>query len=188
MAKKKKMAGPKRRQTIVEASRPLFAQNGFRGTSVREIARAANVSEALLYRHFASKEELYEEVMDYAGKVSAIGLDRLKGLGAGTEALVVRIYCLVRVILVEVPGLEDEQQWHERMLYRSMLGDKKYARKHLGRIRRIVERGMARCFEVAAEVGDLEPIPIGTINKMWFVHHLAMALNFAHLSDEPAKE
>jgi AcrR family transcriptional regulator len=182
------MTAPDRRQAIVDASRPLFARNGFRGTSVREIARAAEVSEALLYKHFVSKEELYEEVMDYAGKVSAIGIDRLEGLGTGTGALVVRIYCFVRVILLEVPGLEDEQQWHERILYRSLLGDKKYARTHFGRIRRIVERGMARCFDSAAEAGDLEPIPIGIVNKMWFVHHLAMALNFAYMSDEPAFE
>ena len=167
MTTRTKMPAPERRKAIVDASRPLFARNGFRGTSVREIARAAEVSEALLYKHFKSKEELYEEVMDYAGKVAAIGIDRLKGLGSGTEALVVRIYCLVRVILLEVPGLEGEQQWHERLLYRSLLGDKKYARAHFGRIRRIVERGMAGCFESAAEAGDLEPIPIGTINKSY---------------------
>jgi AcrR family transcriptional regulator len=182
------MPAPERRKAIVDASRPLFAQNGFRGTSVREIARAADVSEALLYKHFRSKEELYEEVMNYAGKVAAIGIDRLQGLGFGTEALVVRIYCFVRVILLEVPGLEDEQRWHERILYRSLLGDKKYARTHFGRIRRIVEKGMAGCFESAAEAGDLEPLPIGIINRLWFVHHLAMALNFAQISDDPAFE
>ena len=42
---------------------------------MRDIAKAANVSEALLYKHFASKQEIYEDVMDYAGKVSATGVD-----------------------------------------------------------------------------------------------------------------
>ena len=182
------MAAPKRRQVIVEASRPLFAQNGFRGTSVRDIARAADVSEALLYKHFASKEELYEEVMDYAGKVSATGIDKLQDLETGTEALVVRVYCLVRVILMEVPGLQDDQHWHERILYRSLLGDTKYARRHFRRLRRILEEGMCGCLDSAAEAGDLEAVPIGNLNSMWFVHHLAMALNFSHMSDEPAFE
>ena len=117
MAVKKRIRRHQRRQAIVEAARPLFAQNGFRGTSVRDIARAANVSEALLYKHFASKQDLYEEVMDYVGKVSATGIKRLKDLEPGTEALVLRIYCLVRVIVLEVPGLRDEQRWHERILY-----------------------------------------------------------------------
>ena len=188
MATKTKLTAPKRRQAIVEASRPLFAQNGFRGTSVRDIARAADVSEALLYKHFASKDELYEEVMDYAGKVSETGIEKLQDLEGGTEALVVRIYCLVRVILLDVPGLQDEQHWHERILYRSLLGDTRYARRHFRRLRRILEKGIRRCFDSAAEAGDLEPVPIGNLNRMWFVHHLAMALNFSHMSDEPAFE
>jgi len=188
MKRKKKMKGHKRRQAILEASRPLFARNGFRGTSVRDIARAANISEALLYQHFAGKEELYEEVMDYTGKVSATAILKLHDLEPGTEALVTSIYCLVKVILLEVPGLQEEQHLHERILYRSLLGDTKYARTHFNRLRGILEERMSRCFDSAAEAGDLEPVPIGNLNRMWFVHHLAMALNFSQLSDEPAFE
>jgi AcrR family transcriptional regulator len=188
MNRKKKMKGHKRRQAILEASRPLFARNGFRGTSVRDIARAANISEALLYQHFAGKEELYEEVMDYTGKVSATGIHKMHDLEPGTEALVTSIYFLVRVILLEVPGLQEEQHLHERILYRSLLGDTKYARTHFNRLRGILEEGMSRCFDAVAEAGDLEPVPIGNLNRMWFVHHLAMALNFSQLSGEPAFE
>ncbi len=188
MARRKRMEGPRRRQAIVEAARPLFARHGLRATSVRDLARAADVSEALLYKHFRSKEELYEEVLDYAGRVSQTGIEKLQDLEAGTEALVVRIYFLVRVILLEVPGLQEEQQWHERILYRSLLGDTKYARRHFRRVRRIVEEGMNKCLDAAAEAGDLEAGAIANRNKMWFVHHLAMALNLCHMSDEPAFE
>ncbi|MBW1815043.1 MAG: helix-turn-helix transcriptional regulator [Deltaproteobacteria bacterium] len=52
-----RMKGVDRKQAIIEAARPLFAQNGFNGTSVRAIAKAAGVSEALLYKHFPSKED-----------------------------------------------------------------------------------------------------------------------------------
>jgi AcrR family transcriptional regulator len=188
MTTRTKMTAPERRQAIVEASRPLFAQNGFRGTAVRDIARAANVSEALLYKHFASKEEIYEDVMDYAGRVSASGIRKLKDLEAGTEALVVRIYVLVRVILLEVPTLRDEQHLHERMLYRSLLGDTKFARTHFRGLRSLVEEAIGTCLVEAGEAGDLVAVPIGNLNRMWFVHHLAMALNFCHLSGEPAFE
>jgi len=188
MNRRRKMKGHIRRQTILEATRPLFAQKGYRGTSVRDIAKAANISEALLYRHFASKEELYEEVMDYTGKVSATGIRKLQDLEPGTEALVATIYLLVRAIFLEVPGLQEEQHLHERILYRSLLGDTKYARTHFNRLRGILEEEMSRCLDAAAEAGDLEPVPIGSLNRMWFVHHLAMALNLSQLSDEPAFE
>lgn len=45
----------------------LFASRGFRGTTTKEIAQAAGVSEAIIFRHFATKEELYTAIIDYKG-------------------------------------------------------------------------------------------------------------------------
>jgi AcrR family transcriptional regulator len=47
------------RRLILDASQQLFAANGFRGTSTREIAETAGVAEVLLFRNFGSKAELY---------------------------------------------------------------------------------------------------------------------------------
>ena len=46
-------------ERIVEAAVHLFAHQGFSGTSTREIARLADVNEASLFRHFASKKDLF---------------------------------------------------------------------------------------------------------------------------------
>ncbi len=46
-------------ERLVEAAVQLFARQGFSGTSTREIARLADVNEASLFRHFASKQELF---------------------------------------------------------------------------------------------------------------------------------
>jgi AcrR family transcriptional regulator len=43
----------------------LFSERGFRGTTTREIAQAAGVSEAMVFRHFATKEELYAAILDH---------------------------------------------------------------------------------------------------------------------------
>jgi TetR/AcrR family transcriptional regulator len=40
----------------------LFSQRGFRGTTTKEIAVAAGVSEAMVFRHFANKEVLYSAI------------------------------------------------------------------------------------------------------------------------------
>jgi len=188
MATKKRMKGSKRKQAILRAARPLFAQNGFHGTSVRDIAKAADVSEALLYRHFVSKEAMYDEVLDYAGTVSATAFDKLQDLEPGAEALVVQIYFLVRLILFEVPRLKDQQHWHERLLFRSLLGDAKYARNHFANLRGIMDKRINACFEAAARAGEVTVDPAENRNNMWFVHHLAMALNLCHMSDKPAFE
>jgi AcrR family transcriptional regulator len=47
------------RHLILDAAQQLFAANGFRGTSTREIAETAGVAEVLLFRNFGSKAELY---------------------------------------------------------------------------------------------------------------------------------
>ena len=48
-----------RKEAIVEAVQDVFAEKGFEGTTTRDLAKAAGVSEALLYKHFPSKESLY---------------------------------------------------------------------------------------------------------------------------------
>jgi len=48
---------------ILEAATALFSESGFDGTSMREIARRAEVAEPLLYRHFESKECLFREAV-----------------------------------------------------------------------------------------------------------------------------
>src|ERR1041385_6951915 len=60
-----RMAGEERRLQILAVSVSLFSQKGFRGTTTKEIAQAAGVSEAMVFRHFATKEELYSAILDH---------------------------------------------------------------------------------------------------------------------------
>lgn len=60
-----RMAGEERRLQILAVAVSLFSQKGFRGTTTREIAQAAGVSEAMVFRHFATKEELYTAILDH---------------------------------------------------------------------------------------------------------------------------
>jgi AcrR family transcriptional regulator len=60
-----RMAAEDRRQQILEVAMQLFSQSGFRGTTTKEIALAAGVNEAIIYRHFATKSELYAAIMDH---------------------------------------------------------------------------------------------------------------------------
>jgi len=48
-----------REREIVEATRQLFDERGLQDAPIDEIARAVGINRALIYRHFASKEELF---------------------------------------------------------------------------------------------------------------------------------
>jgi AcrR family transcriptional regulator len=58
-----------RRDQILDAAMQCFASSGFRGTTTREIASRVGLTEAALYRHFASKEALYAAII--ARKIDA---------------------------------------------------------------------------------------------------------------------
>ena len=58
------MRGTERREQLIEVARRLFAEKGFEGTSVEEIAASAEVSKPVVYEHFGGKEGLYAVVVD----------------------------------------------------------------------------------------------------------------------------
>lgn len=58
------MTGQERREQLINIARPLFADRGFEGTSVEEIAARAQVSKPVVYEHFGGKEGLYAVVVD----------------------------------------------------------------------------------------------------------------------------
>lgn len=58
------MTGDKRREQILQTAFDLFSHKGFSGTTTKDIARAAGVSEAMVFKHFSSKDELYGALLE----------------------------------------------------------------------------------------------------------------------------
>ena len=58
-----RMPADLRREQILQTAVNLFSQRGFKGTTTKEIAKAAGVSEAIIFRHFANKGELYGAIL-----------------------------------------------------------------------------------------------------------------------------
>lgn len=54
-----------RRQQILDVATDLFARQGFNGTTTRQIAQRASVNEAIIFRHFPTKEDLYWAVIEH---------------------------------------------------------------------------------------------------------------------------
>lgn len=73
-----RLTGAGRRDQILRVATRLFARQGFQGTTTKEIAHRAGVTEALIFRHFASKEELYWAVIQSKIKGAASPRERLK--------------------------------------------------------------------------------------------------------------
>jgi AcrR family transcriptional regulator len=69
VARPTRISAPERKEKILAAAGELFARKGFAGTTTKELAQAAGVNEALLFRHFGNKEELYWAVLELRCKL-----------------------------------------------------------------------------------------------------------------------
>src|SRR5437868_14146281 len=105
MSNNGRLPAEERRQSIVDAVRGVFAEKGFDGTTTRELAKAAGVSEALLYKHFPSKESLYAAMLDGCAKGPTFAeASRILALDASTSTLVVMVHFMISHYVLGRPG------------------------------------------------------------------------------------
>ncbi len=174
-----------RKEAIVKAVLPIFARNGFANTTTRELAKAAGVSEALLYKHFPSKESLYAEIQTFGCKGCDPGLQKLIDLEPSTPTLVYIVYYIMRVNIVGRGKETICAETRHRMILNSCLEDGSFSRflfhnRFAENLSRIVE-----CMDAAAAAGDLVGSPVSKPNLLLFAHHLATMIATMHLPKKP---
>jgi AcrR family transcriptional regulator len=77
-----RLPAAKRRRAILDAALQVFSEGSYAGATTADIASAAGVSEPILYRHFASKRDLYFACLDEAWNRVRDGIERqLEELG-----------------------------------------------------------------------------------------------------------
>ena len=171
-----KMSSEERRAAIIKAVRGVFAEKGFDGTKTRELAEAAGVSEALLFKHFPNKEALYSAMhVSCCIEQNSEVIERLKALEPSASTLVLLIHFIMsRIVGKEVA--DDDQALQNRLLLRSLTEDGEFARLFLkGRPAEGI-RWIEACLKAAFVAGDAIEGPVHPILGGWFMHHLAVML------------
>jgi AcrR family transcriptional regulator len=75
-----------RRQEILAAAMDLFAKKGFRGTTTRDLATQAEVNEAIIFRYFTNKEELYRAILEHkAGQNREAQIEEFERLASSND-------------------------------------------------------------------------------------------------------
>jgi len=170
-----------RRIAIVMAAVPLFACKGFAGTTTREIAEAAGISEALLFKHFPSKQTLYAEILQWLGCQGDPALEKLATLPASTDTLV----CMIRFMVGRfVLGSEKERaelRPRLRLVLNSWLEDGGYARQLFDGVSERVIPYFKASLAAAEAAGDVIPTGDAPENRFWFAQHVAAMIAFAAL-------
>ena len=70
---KRALQADRRREELLAAGLRLFAQRGFRATTIADIAAATGVAHGLVYHYFSSKDELLEAILERYAFVTTLG-------------------------------------------------------------------------------------------------------------------
>jgi AcrR family transcriptional regulator len=169
-----------RRKAIVSAAVPLFARKGFAGTTTRELAEAAGISEALLFRHFPSKQLLYREILQL-GCEGDPALEELTTLEPSTGTLVCMVRFMVRRFLLGGDAERAELDPRLRLLLHSFLEDGDYARELFETVSERVVPLFEASLKAAIAAGDATPRADAPANIFWFAQHVAAMMAFVAL-------
>jgi AcrR family transcriptional regulator len=184
------MTAQERKTAIVKAALPLFARKGYAETTTKDLARAAGVSEPLLYKHFPSKEALYREIQNFCCQGGDPAMRKfihlITELEPSTSTLVHLVYFLVRLQVMGRPSGAIEWETWQRLMLKSFLEDGAFARAmHQNRFDLFCER-IEACLDAAIAAGEAVKTPLSAGNCARFGHHLAAWLALVHLPPKPA--
>jgi AcrR family transcriptional regulator len=181
-----KLSSEERRVAIIHAVRQVFAEKGFDGTTTRELAEAAGVSEALLFKHFPNKEALFSAMQHSCCNEAAHGMfARLNALEPSASTLALMTHFLVSRMVGGCGGPEDEQTIQTRLMLRSLAEDGDFARIFLrGRAAGWTSK-VEECLKAAQAAGEAVEMPVRPALRGWFTHHLAAMLSTLLLQPKP---
>lgn len=178
--KRTRLTADERKEAITRAVIPVFADKGFAATTTKDLAQAANVSEALLYRHFPSKETLYTHIQEQICSSDSSVHDFIRGLEPNTESVVTLVF-LVFKLLLDVRNPHPLGNAVCRLQIQSLLEDGVFAKSfNEPRFEQALPH-MQDFGEAALASGDMVAGPLTHHERLWFPHHLAVALRLSLL-------
>jgi AcrR family transcriptional regulator len=167
---RKRIPGTERRARIVTAARRVFSRAGYDGAKTLQIAHEAQVSEALVYRHFPSKLALYRAVLR---QVFAEQDDRWREQGihdAGTAGLVHAIHGFIAASIAD--GTDPERLDTHRLTLASLVGDGSYASLIYRRSQRRNAHVMDAAYAAARADGGLSGEKLDVPATAMFIEHV----------------
>jgi len=180
---RRRLASADRRESILAAATDAFAAEGFGGARTQRIARAAGVSEALLFRHFPTKAALYDAVHARLIELQDANFEVMALPSPTTEGIVRMLRATFRACL---RGRSSAQATAgQRLMLLSLAGDGEHARLFH---RRALRRGLGaleRALEHARAAGDLAGTPISARNAFAFIGHVATMIASAQRPESP---
>jgi AcrR family transcriptional regulator len=178
-----RLAGVDRRASIIKAAQTVFAEHGYDGAKTQQIAAAAQVSEALIYRHFPSKTALYRAVLRSLIEEQ----DRIIAhVGAPPPSAQGLIETLHAHFSNSIRGDDAPNAEGIRVLLASLAGDSGFARLVYRRAQRLTWRSLEAALTAAVAAGEARDIGLAPRNAISFITHVSSMLQSSRMGVRPA--
>jgi AcrR family transcriptional regulator len=182
-----RLTSEERRRAIIEAVGTVFAHNGFHATTTKQLANAADISEALLFKHFPNKEALYDAVIEHCANepgFAEIVSNRFQDLRPSTSTLITMVHFMISHFAKHI---DMSKSIMDRMAVQSLLADGEFLRRTIKKVADAWVRKFEACVTAALAAGDLKETPVRTDLRFWFAHHIAFSLMLhLNLPEDPA--
>lgn len=177
-----RLSKEQRREQILHTAQKVFAEKGYAGTSIKELAKTADMSPALIYTYFDSKEALYHEVMRPTRESVDPVLEVMKEMGAGPEALVYCVYDAVYGCLIIKPSLQEKRETFTRLLFQSVMDGTEFSKQHHRSLEAsLTNEFVAECFRVAEDENSMLKLSESYMIRMQLLIHVIAYLQIANL-------
>ncbi len=166
-----RMAGEERRMQIVQVAVRLFSQRGFSGTTTREIAQAAGISEAMVFRHFATKQELYSAILDHKACSNSAFDPRVLVADAVERKDDRAVFEQLALHILE--HHESDTEFHRLLLHAALEGHELAAMFWERNVRPAYEflGGYVRSRQREGAMADVDPIVVVRVFIGMVIHH-----------------
>lgn len=174
MIKRTRLTAKDRKALILANARAIFAQSGYEAARTQEIARCSGVSEALMYRHFPSKEALYRAVLREVIREQDESYDALTLQELNGRAIVRNLRAYFTIV---VGSGEPRIKEGFRLLLASLVGDTNFATLVYRRAQRLMNHRIAAALNRARDAGEIIGREISVANTSLFTEHVGTVLN-----------
>lgn len=156
------MPGVERRNQLLAIAREVFARSGYHGASMDDVADEAGITKPVLYQHFASKRDLYLELLDDMRERLVHELDHVPLASTPEELLAEGVHAFFRFV--------ENNEAAFRLMYDASAGDPEVAKRVQAAREEIAERAMRVVRQQGAPV-DVEIAAWAVVGMSELVSH-----------------
>ncbi|BBM84391.1 TetR/AcrR family transcriptional regulator [Candidatus Uabimicrobium amorphum] len=181
---KKRYSKQQRRTMILEAALICFAHKGYNGTTTKDIATQADVSEALLYKHFPNKMAIYAAINDFCieegSEVGSIVLKQKNSI----FAFISSVYFLMYVVVFATPLKRKYKGISHRLFVYSILEDGQLIEKfHHSSVLPCIQ-AIRQYYKYLKSQNHITETTAAVDNLIWCVYSVAAMMTIFDLSDK----